>query len=91
MAKTNAKQETEHEAEIVEQMSSAWGIAEKLFGAQSNVFAVHEIFDYLAESDEAEFAADLTRTIEHAKIVYKTTAPTPEQVFGLFDRIFIAD
>lgn len=85
------KEQLEYEGGIVESMSAAHEIAERLFGARSTAKAVHEIFDYLKTSDEEDFAADLKRTIEHAKIAHKTEEPTPEQVFGLFERIFNTD
>lgn len=85
------KEQQEYEDSIVGSMSAAHEIADKLFGARSNLYAVHTIFDYLQVGDEEDFAADLKRTIEYAKTAHKTQEPTPEQVFGLFERIFDDD
>jgi hypothetical protein len=63
-------------------------IADKVFGSQSNTFAAQEIYGYLEEADAAEFTADLEKVIAQAKLAHKTTAPTPEQVFFLFDEIW---
>lgn len=77
------------EASVVERMSQAKSLADKFFGAQSDTYAVEAIADYLeVADDEEEFTEDLTRIIEHTKVIYSTDAPTPEQVFGVFDRVF---
>jgi hypothetical protein len=76
------------ETDVIEGMSNARQIAEKIFGVHVTTDAVHEVFDYLEEADEDEFVDDLTRVADHARKIYDTTAPTSEQVFGLFERIF---
>ena len=81
-------EEEKHEAAVVEGMTKAFTIAEQLFGAQVNTCAVEEIYDYLEIADEEDFLIDLKQVIEHTKKIYKTTAPTPEQVFGVFERIY---
>ena len=79
----------EIEDAIVEGMSKARAIANTLFGEQSNLFAVKEIYEYLeATDDEEDFAKDLKRIIDKAKLVFETETPTPEQVFFLFSTIF---
>jgi len=85
------KEQEEHEEAVASEMAKAQGIAEQLFGAaaKSDPSATFEIFDYLDNgADEAEFAADLKRTIDHAKAAFGTETPTPDQVFGLFERMF---
>lgn len=81
----------EIESALVEDMSKARAIAQTLFGDRSNLYAIHEIYDYLAIVDEEEFAADLKRIIERTKVVHETDAPTPEQVFGMFERAYPSD
>lgn len=88
LTEEQAKEQAEYEVGVVESMTAAHEIADKLFGTRANLYAAHAIFDYLQNVDEEEFAADLKRTIDHAKIAHKTDEPTPEQVFGLFERIF---
>lgn len=79
----------EDELEMVNNAAKAAELASEIFGAQSNTVAVFELVDYLAATDDEEqFIADLKRVVEHAKKVFKIDAPTPEQVFGLFGRIF---
>lgn len=80
-----------HAAEVVVGMKHARDIATKLFGTTSNGYAVQEIFDYLAQADEDDFVSDLTNTLEHTKEIYGTATPTPEQVFGVFERIFLSE
>lgn len=65
-------------------------LATKLFGDKSNTYATLELYDYLTAegADEEEFAADLKRCVAHAKVAFATDAPSPEQVFALFERIF---
>lgn len=77
------------EAQTVETMAHCYGLARELFGDKANDYATEEIYDYLEASDDPEdFMADLRRVIDHAKTVYQTQAPSPEQVFGLFERLF---
>lgn len=85
------KEQEEHEEAVTGGMAKAQGIAEQLFGstAKSNPTATFEIFDYLENgADEEAFATDLKRTVEHAKAAFGTDAPSAEQVFGLFSRMF---
>ena len=83
----------EIESSIVETMVIAQELAEKTFGAAWNTHAVEEITSFLQAvgGDLDEFAPDLERIYKHAQKVYKTTSPTPEQVFGIFDRIYSDD
>jgi hypothetical protein len=91
MSTVAQKKQDKHESSVVEGMANARKIAMRLFDTQADINVVHEIFDYLAVADEADFIADLERVIGHAKKIYETTAPTGEQVFGLFERIFGED
>ena len=84
------KAELADEADVLEIMIHAAELAVEYFG-KAEPYAVEEIYDYLQLADEEEFIADLKRVMGYAKIVYKVDAPTPEQVFGLFDRIFNSD
>lgn len=76
-------------ASAVERLVKAYAIAEKVFGDGCTAEGAFEIYDYLevAETEE-EFAADLKRVYKRAKQIFKTEAPTPLQVFGLFEFIF---
>ena len=76
--------------ERTEALVKAVAIAEKVFGDKSTIEGVFEVYDYLdvAKSEE-DFASDLKRTYKYAKKAFKTEAPTPGQVFGLFDKIFV--
>ena len=90
------KERDELEALIVAEMSNAYTIAEKFWGAAVGSTAVELVYDGLQNADdvgvdEEEFTADLQRVIGHAKVVYRTETPSPEQVFGLFERIFDTD
>lgn len=83
------KTEDQFEASCVERAMQANAHARKVFGAQSNQLAANEIYDYLeAADDEADFLADLDRLYTHCKAIYDTPTPTPEQTFGLFERIY---
>lgn len=87
-AKKQISQE-QHEFSVVEVMRLAQSIAEQTFGTAWNTHAVEEITDYLEiVGDPDDFVPDLKRIYGHAQKVYKTTSPTPEQVFGLFERIY---
>ena len=81
----------EVEAGVVALMGEAQAIADQVFGDKSSTYAVHEVYDYLEIADAEDFAEDLKRVYGYAKVAHKTEAPTPEQVFGLFDRIFSSD
>ena len=35
--------------------------------------------------------ADLSTARDKAKVLFTTNAPTPEMVFGLYDRLFLVD
>jgi hypothetical protein len=88
MANAAQVKHEKHEASVVERMTAAQNLADKMFGAQSSTFAAQEIYEYLEEADEDEFAVDLAKVIGQAKLAHKTTAPTPEQVFFLFGEIW---
>jgi len=77
------------EKDVVDNMTKAKAIADDIFGLQVTTEAVHDVYDWLdiAPSDE-ELVADLKRLYEHAGRIHRTAAPTPEQVFGLFERIY---
>jgi hypothetical protein len=79
----------EIEEEVVNTMVRAKVIVDHIFGAHANVYGTHEVYDILTEYGvpEAEFASDLKRAREYAKTVYATEQPTPEMVFGIFERI----
>lgn len=96
MSKQASKQadqdeEKEFEGLLVEQMTIAAEHAEEIFGSR-DCYATEEIHDYLENSDDDDaFIEDLKRIHGHAKVVYKTATPTPEQVFGLFERRYPSD
>jgi len=73
-------------------MGQAHKLSKTLFGAQSNLFGVHQLYGYLIGSDdEDELIADIKSTIEDAKEVHETPTPSPEQVFKLFAEVFGGD
>lgn len=77
------------EQNIVKTMTTAVAIADSVFGANADTEAAHEIFDWLEVAPSVEeFTADLKRVYAYAANVHKAAAPTSEQVFGLFERIF---
>jgi hypothetical protein len=85
---TQTKKEIAHEADVVEALTLAAATATEVFGAQSNVFAVQEIYEYHQLADADSFGEDLARVYGYAKVAFKTETPTPEQVFLVFDKIF---
>lgn len=99
MAKAKAKQEEQderdleqEEMEVIEMMTTAQQAADKIFGEKSNLYAVHEICDHLrGGADPDDFGATLSRLYEAAKAAHNTDKPTPEMVFGLFERIFVVE
>jgi hypothetical protein len=86
----STKKHKELVATVIARQAEALSIAEKLFGAQANVQAAHEIYDCLKEVDAEECVPDFIEAFESAKTVYKRT-PTVEEVFDLFDRIWNDD
>jgi hypothetical protein len=86
--KAAAQDDFSDEQEVVEEMLAAQEISDTMFGAQSNLFGVHKIYDFLEENEEDQFMIDLKRFYRHAQLAHKTQTPTPEMVFGLFKKVF---
>lgn len=80
------------EKEVIALLTTAKGIADDVFGLQSTTDAVHDVYDWLEMAPNAEeLVADLKRIYEHAGRIHKTAAPTPDQVFGLFELVYGED
>lgn len=79
------------ESDVCEAMTLAHTMAVNVFGDKTDFYAADEIYDYLKIAEPDVVAADLDRIYGHAKVVFKTEHPNPEQVFGLFDRIYNDD
>ena len=83
--------EEKRKSNIVTELARADEIAKRVFGDQASVSAVAEIYEQLEGApDEGvkEFMADLTEAVENAKIAFKVSRPTPEQVFLVFNEFF---
>jgi hypothetical protein len=80
------------ESDVVEIMTLAHTMAIEIFGDKASFYAADEIYDYFTILDDPdEVKTDVQRVYGHAKQVFQTASPTPEQVFGLFDRIYNDD
>jgi len=91
MANAAQLKHEKHTTSVVEITTLANDLAQELFGSQADMQAVDEIYDYIEEANAAgvkEFTADVKAVIEKARVAFKTTSPTPEQVFFLFDKIW---
>jgi hypothetical protein len=95
MPKTAAAQtkSNKRETTVVQNMTRAREIADELFGSKSDTEAVHEIYEYVKDPDIdiESYLDDVKCALEHAKTIHKTTEPTPEQVFGVFDEVFLEE
>jgi len=81
--------EEKRERQVVELMTTAKAIADDVFGAHEDCEAVFDVYDWLEKAPNAEeLVADLKRVYAHAGRIFKTSAPTAEQVFGLFEYIY---
>ena len=82
-----------HIDEVVGNLMTSRTLAVAVFGDNVSSYAVKEIADYLAdgEIDPEELTADLKTALAKAKLVYETTAPNAEDVFDLFERLFVGD
>ena len=75
--------------QVADKMTQARKIAYEVFGGSMTTDAVHDVFDWLEVAPSAdELTADLKRVYAHAARVHEVTLPTPEQVFGIFDRVY---
>jgi hypothetical protein len=64
-------------------------MAKEVFGDKADAHATEEIFYWLERcNDEKQLAKDLLRVHEHAKRIYETETPSPEQTLGIFDMIY---
>ena len=87
------KQLDAHIDDVIGNLMTSRTIAVAIFGDNVSSFAVKEIADYLAdgEIDPEELAADIKTALAKAKIVYETTSPDVEDVFDVFERLYIGD
>jgi hypothetical protein len=93
MAKTSAVQakQGKKESDVVANMAKSYEIAQDLFGKLADAASASEIYEYVKEEDVdlKEYVGDLKCAYAHAKTIFKTVEPTPEQVFNVFDNVFL--
>lgn len=90
MTTKEEKEQQDHEAQVGEQLAHARTIAKTLFVDKTEhtkaTFALFELLDLV--EDEEELAADVAKAQARAQAVFETDAPTAEEVFGTYSRMF---
>lgn len=86
------KKDDDYEESVLEEMTVAQAMAERVFGDNPAPEVVLEIYDWIQVCpDEKTLEVDLKRVYEYSKILCKTEMPPFELVLGIFDRIFGED
>lgn len=98
-ATKNTVSDESGELAALELFADAQQIVEDVFGEdkaedESYVFEVYDLLETvgdLTDKVRKEFVADLNRAKEIASEMFGVGTPTPTQVFGVFERVYMDD